>query len=266
MPRKRIRFAQNFLINEQLVSDLVNQSKLSENDIVYEIGPGEGVITQYLALIVKQVIAIEIDHTLVRALRIRFADNPKVQIHHADFLQYTIQHKSYKVFAAIPYNLTAEIMRKLTALENPPEEAYLILQEEAAMKFMGWPRQTEFSVLRQPFFEFQIMAEIAPENFEPVPAVQSVLLMFKKRDEPLLALGDFDLYQRFISHGFRSFRKDLKIAYKNVFTYTQWKRLAKDLGFPIKAKPSELKFQQWLGLFTFLRDNVSEDKKKKLIA
>ncbi len=265
MPRKRIQLAQNFLINEQLVRNLVEQSDLTKDDIVYEIGPGEGIITQHLASKVQQVIVIEYDIQLASKLQARFTNSSNVKVHQSDFLKFPIRHKSYKVFSNIPFNQTADIVHKLIEQEYPPEVAYLILQEEAAMKFAGRPNETEFSVLWKPLFEFHILTRIDPQNFDPVPAVQPVLFRLRHREEPLVDPSDMVLYRRFVRHGFESGKKNLKIAYKKIFTYTQWKRLAKDLRFPIGARPMELDLQQWLGLFAFLREHVTIERKPRLL-
>lgn len=261
MVRKRILFAQNFLKSRSLVERIITRSSISQSDIVYEIGPGDGVITSELAKKAKKVIAIEIDIDLINKLKDMFTKNPNVEIINADFMEYQINTPKYKVFSNIPFNITADIARKLLYSSNPPIDTYLILQKEAAMKFSGQPVETEFSVLIKPWFSFEIIWEFERSDFIPVPAVDVVLLHIKKRTPSLVAADDANIYRKFVKFGFEAWKKDLKIAYKNIFTYEQWKRLARENGFPINVTPSQLYFDQWLRIFQFFLRGIPNEKK-----
>lgn len=259
---RQICLAQNFLRSPKLARRLVGMSTIGPSDTVYEIGPGNGVITAALANVAREVIAIEKDPELVRRLRERFRAFDNVQIVEKDFLAYsfrtrrdalTIERRTsisqYKIFANIPYNITAQIVRKILYERSNLSEGYLILQKEAAKKFSGSPRETLFSVLAKPFFEFQILFQLRRTDFWPVPNVESVLLSIKRRARPLIEPRDVASYRDFVQYGFGRWKPNLKLAFKNVFTYRQWKRLAQDLDFPLNATPTELSFEQWLGLY-----------------
>jgi len=263
--RKRIKFAQNFFKDQKLVALIVSKSSINLKDIVYEIGPGEGIITKELAKRAGRVVAIEKDSTLVTCLRNKFRDNKVVEIKKGDFLKYKIKEKEYKIFSNIPFNITAEVVKRILFKENPPKEAYLVVQKEAAQKFSGSPMETESSILAKPWFTIKILRKFQRTDFEPVPGVDVVFLYIVKRKQPLVSPVDAEDYRRFVKFGFEGWKKNLKTAYKNVFTYEQWKRLAKNLSFPIKVRPSELKFEQWLELFKYFQTNVIESKKKIIL-
>ncbi len=258
--KKQIALAQNFLRSSKLVHSLLAVSSIGPDDIVYEIGPGRGIITAELAQIARKVIAIEKDPNLAQGLYERFQGVDNVQIVADDFLRYSIPDREYKIFANIPYNLTADIVRKILYTPPVPNEAYLVVQKEAAEKFSGSPRETQFSVLAKPLFEFCVLQELRRTDFEPVPRVDSVLLQIKKRDVALVQQEDARLYQRFVHYGFSTWRYSLKSIFKPVFSYEQWKRLSKDLHFPLDTIPSELTFEQWLGLFECFKQRVPGDK------
>lgn len=258
--RKQIALGQNFLKSPKLVRRLVRMSKIGVSDTVYEIGPGNGIITAALASVAKQVIAIEKDPELVCRLRERFRPVENVEIVEKDFLNYSFNIRripvgrqvpiaEYKIFASIPYNATAQIVRKILHQRSPLCEAYLIMQKEAARKFSGSPRETLFSILVKPFFELQILLQLKRTDFWPVPSVDSVLLSIKRRATPLIEAQGVGLYREFVQYGFRRWKPNLKLAFKNVFTYKQWKRLARDLDFPLNATATELSVEQWLGLY-----------------
>ena len=266
----RICLAQNFLTSPKLVRRLIGMSSIGPSDTVYEIGPGNGIITAALANVAGHVIAIEKDPEFVRRLRERFLAFDNVEIVEKDFLAYSFRtrrvngtravHSSeYKLFANIPYNITAQIVRKILDERSNLAEGYLILQKEAAKKFSGCPRETLFSILAKPFFEFQILSQVKRTDFWPMPNVDSVFLSIKRRTHPLIETHDVDLYRDFVQYGFGRWKPNLRLAFKKVFSYKQWKRLTRELKIPLNATPTELSFEQWLGLyhgFTTLRSEL----------
>ena len=201
--QRQICLALNFLRSPKLVRRLVGMSSIGPTDTVYEIGPGNGIITAALANVARQVIAIEKDPELVRRLRERFRPLANVEIVEKDFLAYSFRTRAhnrspsltverqrrtseYKIFANIPYNVTAQILRRILCERSDLGEAYLILQKEAGKKFSGSPRETLFSILAKPFFEFQIMSQLRRTDFWPVPNVDSVSLSIRRRARPYL--------------------------------------------------------------------------------
>jgi 23S rRNA (adenine-N6)-dimethyltransferase len=258
--KQPILLAQYFLRSSKLVHSLLDTSSIESCDIVYEIGPGRGIITVELAQIARKVIAIEKDPNLARQLCKRFQGVDNVQIIASDFLQYQIHDREYKIFANIPYNITTDLVRKILYTSPVPSAAYLVMQKEAAEKFSGNPSETQFSILAKPLFDIQIIRELRRTDFEPVPNVDSALLRIKKRRSSLIREEDAFLYQSFVRYGFGRWRNSLKLIFKPIFTYGQWKHLSKDLHFPLNAIPSKLTFEQWLGLFECFKQRVPSNK------
>jgi ribosomal RNA small subunit methyltransferase A len=257
---KQIALAQNFLRSSKLVRSLLDTSSIESSDTVYEIGPGRGIITAELAQRARNVIAIEKDPDLARQLCRRLARVRNVQIITTDFLQYHVPAREYKIFANIPYNITACIIRKILYTPPIPSEAFLIVQKEAAEKFSGSPDETQFSILAKPLFDIQIIRELRKTDFAPMPKVDSVLLRIKKRHPALLRREDAFLYRSFVRYGFGRRKNSLKLIFKPIFTYQQWKHLSKDLHFPLNAIPTKLTFEQWLGLFECFKQRVPKSK------
>lgn len=266
MVRKRILLAQNFFRDGLLITSIVANSSINKKDIVYEIGPGEGIITKELAERAGKVVAIEKDAILATQLRKKFNNKTNIQIYEADFLKHKIKDKEYKIFSNIPFNITAEVVKRIIFRENPPSETYLIIQKEAAEKFSGIPNETEVSVLSKPWFAFEILRKFNKTDFEPIPSVDVVLLHIARREQPLVSSVNARNYQKFVQFGFIAWKKDLKTAYNKVFTYEQWKHLSKNLSFSIKATPTELSFKQWLGLFEYFLIGVIDSKKTVILS
>ncbi len=255
--RRKVFLAQNFLKSPGLVRWLVARSSIGPYDVVYEIGAGKGIITAELARAAKRVVAVERDPKLVRRLRERFRGVENIEIVEKDFLQFSIREREYKIFANIPFSMTASIVRKILYTPPVPSEANLILQKEPARKFSGRPRETLFSLLAKPFFEFQIVAELRRTDFDPAPDVDSVHLRIARRSAPLVQHKDAALYREFVQYGFGRWKRYLRLALNPVFTYKQWKRLSQDLRFPLNATPTELTFEQWLGLFKAFKHRLA---------
>src|SRR5690349_639949 len=252
-PRKKVRFAQNCLRSSALVQRLVAMSTIGPSDTVYEIGAGGGIITAALARIAGRVVAIEKDPELVSSLRERCRPFHNVEIVEKDFLAWSFGTSEYKIFANIPFNLTSRIVRQILYEQTNVVESYLILQKEAARKFSGCPKETLVSILAKPFFEFQTLYQLRRTDFWPVPNVDSVLLVIKRRERPLIAVRDITAYREFVRYGFGRWKPNLKLAFKDVFTYKQWKWLARNLEFPFHATATELSVEQWLGLYYALK-------------
>src|SRR4030095_13948845 len=260
--RKRILFGQNFLKDRRVAERLVRLSSISATDVVYEIGPGSGIITAELARRAKKVIAIERDPSLVRRLRMRFAAHANVEIVECDFLKFRIrEHGDFKIFGNVPFGITAELMRKLAYEKPVASELFLVLQKEAAWKYSGRRVETLVSLLAKPSFEFELILGLRRTDFDPVPDVDSVLLKITRRPRPLIERGERPLYVEFIRRGFCSWRPSLRLAFKHDFGYKRWKHLAHELKFPVNAKPSELTFAQWLGLFDAFKSKQVRNEK-----
>lgn len=247
--RRSVRYAQNFLRSPQLVEYLLNGSSIAPDDLVYEIGPGKGIITERLARRCRQVVAIEKDPALAGELRGRSAGLSNVAVHEADFLDFPLPDTRYKVFASIPFNITTAIVTKLTMPPCAPEEAYLMVQREAAEKFVGQPRESLFAVLLKPWFEPAIIYHFRRGDFAPVPHVDVVMLRLRKRGPPLIGLADRQLFRDFVVYGFTARHRVLRETLAGLFRAHQGHQLGRTVGLGPDAPPSSVRFEQWLVLF-----------------
>ena len=135
--------SQNYLHSKRLVNELIAKSNITTSDLVLEIGPGKGIITEELVKCSKKVIAVELDRNLYLGLREKFSNTENLQLVNRDFLQTQLPAEEYKVFSNIPFNLTAEIIIKLLGASNPPNDMFIIMQYEAALKYSGEPYYAE---------------------------------------------------------------------------------------------------------------------------
>lgn len=261
----KIENSQNFLHSKKLVVKLIERSNINKNDIIIEIGPGKGIITKELSIKSKKVYGIEYDLHLYKKLKHMFSDIKNVEIIYENFLEFELPEKyKYKIFSSIPFNITAEILLKITSCSNPPKDTYIIIQEEAARKYAGNPYNNECmrSLLLKPYFDFEIIYKLKNTDFTPIPKVNSVLLHIKKRENILINQNEAELYRDFIAYVFSSSGKSIKERCKYIFSHKQLKRLSQDIGFQTTDSPVNLSFEQWLRIFQYFIVGVSIDKQR----
>ena len=251
--RPSVQLSQNFLTNSRLVASLLDRFDLGADSVVYEIGPGKGIITEQLALRFRRVIAIEKDQRLAASLMRKFGDWPNVTIHPGDFLGYPLPHNSYNVFANIPFNITAAIVTKLTTVENPPEVAYLAMQREAGRMFIGKPQESLRTILLKPWFETEIVHRFQRSDFAPAPRVDVVMLRLRKRGPPLVGEMDRPFFRNFVVYLFTHWQPAGANPLTNLFSGRQYAALERTLGTDLTARPTSLTFAQWLRLFERLK-------------
>lgn len=260
--RQRVLLSQNFLKDSRLVASLLDRFSLSSDSVVYEIGPGEGIITEQLALRYKQVVAIEKDRSLAEWLLRRFSDSPNVTIHCSDFLAYRLPGSPYNVFANIPFNITSAIVTKLTAAPRPPDIAYLAMQKEAADMFLGKPRESLRSILLKPWFEIEMVHRFRRDDFAPAPRVDVVMLRLRKRGPPLVNPSDRQYFRDFVAYVFTCWQPGADNPFKHIFTRQQLNYLIREMHFDPDTTPTRIPIEQWLNLFGQVKITGNERAKR----
>lgn len=260
--KNKLSHSQNFLKSSEFVCSLIDKTTISNKDLVVEIGSGKGVITLELAKKAGKVIGVEYDQKLAVNLKSKFVDNPKIEIVEADFLKWKLPIQSYKVFANIPFNTTSDIVKKLLNSPVSPEVAYLIMQDKAAERFIGYAvgENTQVSILLQPFYEMSILTKIDRRRFKPVPNVNIVLAKFEKRKNPVIDTKFLQNYRDFITYGYNQWQPTLLDAFKEVFTKKQLGIISRNLEISGK-KPSEVTVQDWVKMFNTFIKFVPADRK-----
>ena len=229
-------------------------STLGPDDLVVEIGPGDGAITAILLERCRHVIAVEKDPVQVERLDRRFAGERCLTLFAADVLDFPLPHSPYKVFASIPYNATAAIVGKLTTGTAPPEDIYLVMQREAAERFMGEPRETLAGLRIRPWFAPDIVHAFRRTDFRPVPAVDSVLLRLERRARPLVELSLRSRYENLVSALFSAWQPTVREAVQKVLPRRAAGEVCNALGSALGRKPGETDLETWIALFDLLVD------------
>jgi 23S rRNA (adenine-N6)-dimethyltransferase len=254
----RIAYAQTFLRSPQLVDRLIDRSGIEADDLVIEVGPGRGVITERLAVRCRQVLAVEQDPLLAEELRAQFAHAPNVALFAGDFLNFPLPLTTYKVFANIPFNITAAIVGKLTSGTSPPIDAYLAVQREAAARFMGTPQETLVAVLLKPWFEPTVVHHFRAADFVPRPGVEVVLLRLRRREAPLVAARDAALFGDFAAHVFTAWQPTVREALARILPRRHVADIERAVGVCLARPPSAIPFPAWVSLADTFRSTAGE--------
>ena len=217
------KLGQNFLIDEQVVRQIVAAAELSEADTVLEVGPGIGTLTQGLAESTAQVVAVELDTRLLPVLATTLEGYDNVRVVHGDILKVDIMEEvgvpNFKVCANLPYYITTPIIFALLEKRLPMERLVAMVQKEVAERMAAQPGGQEYgalSVAIQYYTEPEIAFIVPPTSFIPAPAVDSAVIVCKRREKPPVEVCDEALFFRVVKAAFSLRRKMLSNSLKNM--------------------------------------------------
>ena len=241
---------QHLLHSRAVAAELVRDAGIASDDLVVEIGAGDGRLTTELARRARRVDAIELDPGYALGLRERFADDPRVRVVHGDVREVRLPDHPFRAFGNIPFGVTNAVLRRL--LDDPRsslDRADLIVQWEAARKrTTPWP-STALNLGWLPWWELAIARRIPRSAFEPPPSVDAAMLRITRRRVPLLDPPRRDRYISFVRIGFAHPTWTIPRAMREVVPPLTWKRLARARGVPTDATPRELDAWDWVALF-----------------
>jgi 16S rRNA (adenine1518-N6/adenine1519-N6)-dimethyltransferase len=248
---------QNFLIEEDIVIQTVAGAKLTPADLVLEIGPGLGVLTEQLLKSAKKVIAVEVDKKAVAYLQVKFAPeikNGRLELVEKDILNLNLEELglksfNYKIVANLPYNITSFFLRRFLENEPKPAEMVLMLQKEVAERILSKIGQMNILAFSAQFFsEPSILFEVPREYFWPEPKVDSAVICLKLKKK--LPKVDQKSLFKLVKIGFSAKRKQLHNNLANGFKLenSKFKQIFKDFGWREDIRAQDLGVSDWIKL------------------
>ena len=218
------RLGQNFLINGEVIANIIDYAEISPKDTVIEIGPGVGFVTEQLIKHAKQVIAIELDEDAIRELEKLNA--PNLKIIHQDILKTDLSELcegKVKVVANIPYYITSPIIAHLLGEiddlnnknRNKITDILLMVQEEVARRMVATENSLSkqyglLTILSQFWADVEIKELVGRRSFFPAPKVNSALVKLIVREKPKLELTDYTHFRKTVKAAFSQRRKNIK--------------------------------------------------------
>lgn len=218
------RLGQNFLINGEVIANILDYAEVSPDDTVIEIGPGVGFVTEQLIKHAKQVIAIELDEEAIKELEKLNA--PNLTIIHKDILKTDLSELcegKVKVVANIPYYITSPIIAHLLGEvddlnnknRNKITDILLMVQEEVARRMVATEKSPSkqyglLTILSQFWADVEIKELVGRRSFFPAPKVNSALVKLVVREKPKLELTDYTHFRKTVKAAFSQRRKNIK--------------------------------------------------------
>ncbi len=220
------KFGQNFLIDTHVLEKIVDAADIGKDDLVLEIGPGIGTVTQYLCEAARQVIAVEIDRKLIKILKDTLLAYDNVEVINEDILKVDIAAlveeknggKPIKVVSNLPYYITTPIIMTLLEKRVPVTDMTLMMQEEVARRMQAIPGNKDYGALSLAvqYYSVPYIAAFVPQNcFMPRPNVGSAVVNLKCHKNPPVEVMDEELMFKLIKASFAQRRKTLQNGLTN---------------------------------------------------
>lgn len=261
------KFGQNFLIDTHVLDKIISAAGVTKDDMVLEIGPGIGTMTQYLAEAAGKVVAVEIDSNLIPILEETLASYDNVTVMNADVLKVDIKQlaeeynggRPIKVVANLPYYITTPIIMGLFEGDVPIDNITVMVQKEVADRMQVGPGSKDYGALSlavQYYAEPYIVANVPPNCFIPRPNVGSAVIRLTRHKTPPVDVQDAKLMFKLIRASFNQRRKTLQNGLNNSpeipFSKEQIVEAIESLGVSATVRGEALTLEQFAALANFL--------------
>lgn len=260
--RANKNLGQNFLINEEVVKNIVGCSNIEKEDLVIEIGPGLGTLTKYLLEKAGKVICIELDTKMLQILEDRFSLYNNFELINNDVLKVDLKNiiekekeegkiKNVKIVANLPYYITTPIIMKLLEEELELESITVMIQKEVADRLIATPGEKNTGAITYSVYYYadsKAIMEVPNSSFIPEPEVTSKVIKLNIRKEPVVKPKDKEKMFKIIKYAFMQKRKTLLNSLTNNGVFknkTQGTEILNSLGIKENVRPEELTLEQF---------------------
>jgi len=268
-PNKRL--GQNFLIDLNLMTGLVDSANISDRDIVLEVGCGTGSLTQALAANAGTVIAVEIDQSLAKIAQRELADKKNVQIINADVLESknTISgivanalasaRKKYTgrllLVANLPYNAACPVMLNLVTGRTTADAMYVTVQKEVADRMTTQPGSRDYgmlSIFLTATGDVRIMKVLKPTVFWPKPKVDSAMISYVRSKEKTKRIHNMQLFSQvtklFMGHRRKMLKACIKFAAGKLAEVHDWSRIFESCSVEPTSRPQQIPPEDYIAI------------------
>jgi 16S rRNA (adenine1518-N6/adenine1519-N6)-dimethyltransferase len=253
-PKKGL--SQNFLIDGNILKKIVQASGVQPGEVVVEIGPGPGALTEQLLEAGAIVIAVEKDRKLAEALT-RFGPN-RLTVHCADVLEFDLPvDRPVKVIGNLPYQITTPILAKFLPQRDKVESLTVMVQEEVARRMVAGPGSKTYghlSLFLKFFSEPKYNFSVGRNCFYPPPKVDSAIVTLTLSET--LPDVDEEPFWKMTRTAFQTRRKMLRRGLRDLYPSADVEAALKDLGLSVQSRPEDLSLDSFLGLFERLQHSI----------
>jgi len=256
------QFGQNFIVDENIINNIIAKSELDKNIMVIEIGPGAGSLTYKLAQASKNVLCYEIDTTLENVLKDNLKDLDNVDIIFKDFLKADVladlskyEFDKLYVVANLPYYITTPIITKIIEDDLPVDKIVVMVQKEVGDRFKALPNSKDYnslSIYLNYYYEVSKLMDISRNIFIPKPNVDSIIVCFKKRENGVKVKNE-KLFFQLVRDSFTQKRKNLRNNLKN-YDLVKIEKILNEMGLDLNVRAEALSIEQ----FVKIADGLNE--------
>ncbi|MEO8168411.1 MAG: 16S rRNA (adenine(1518)-N(6)/adenine(1519)-N(6))-dimethyltransferase RsmA, partial [bacterium] len=249
MIRPKKSLGQNFLRDDNIARNIVGSLHLQPEDVVLEIGPGEGALTKHLVPALSRLIVVEVDDRVIRRMEELYTAD-ELQILHQDFLKTDLAAISSKretdairIIGNIPYNITSPILFHILDNRSYVTDATLMMQREVARRLIAKPNTKDYGILAvftQLFSDVEILFDVSPSCFYPPPKVTSSLVRINILPSPRFTMSDEHFFRRMVRSVFGKRRKTLR----NSLSYFIDEIPSLPAEFDLGRRPEDLTIQE----------------------
>lgn len=252
--RANKKLGQNFLINEEIINQIIEKADVNKNDTIIEIGPGLGSLTAKLLENANKVIAIELDSNMSNILKERFCLYDNFELIEKDVLKVDLneiveKYDSVKVVANLPYYITTPIIMKLLEERLKLKSITVMVQKEVGERFCAVPNSKEYGAITisiNYYTKPEIIIDVPKENFEPMPEVDSCVIKLDVRNVPPVELKNEKDFFNLIKAGFSQRRKTINNSLASMgISKEKIKNVLEKLGIDSKLRAENLTMEQF---------------------
>ena len=266
------KFGQNFLIDSNILEEIIESAHVTKEDFVLEIGPGIGTMTQYLCEAAREVVAVEIDKNLIPILGDTLSAYNNVEVINEDILKVDIKSlaeeknggKPIKVVANLPYYITTPIIMGLFESHVPIDSITIMVQKEVADRMQERPGSKEYGALSlavQYYAKPEIMVNVPPSCFMPQPKVGSAVIRLTRHEQPVVDVEDERLLFQIIRASFNQRRKTLLNGLNNSSEIHLPKEMLEECIEELQVSPTirgeALSLEQFARLSNIIKSKLS---------
>lgn len=268
------KMGQNFLVDRNILNEIVSAAELSATDHVLEVGPGLGVLTERLLEKAGRVTAVEKDRALFDLLVERWSGEPCLTLIHADALELDFAELFHNnancLVSNLPYSVGTRVVMEAALLEKPPPRMLVLLQLEVAERIVATPGTTErgvLSVCLQQRYRTEIIRRVKAGSFWPRPDVVSALVRLKRHADHPMEPSEHRLFADLVRSAFQQRRKQLLTIFRRTAVLPphisqRFVIACEECGISPQTRAAELEVEQWCSLARNLSGSAAHERRE----
>lgn len=258
------KFGQHFLTDINIVNQMIEAASIKNEENIWEIGPGLGILTEQLIVKTKKLVAFEIDNDLIPILSKKY--NEKFMLVHKDILDvnwsdYLHENGTTKLVANIPYQITSPLLYKIVDYREHFSKIVIMIQKEVAERLSAKPANKNYGVLTiktQFYFNIELLCKVPASSFSPVPKVDSaVVVLTPRKDIP--DISNLDYFWALVESCFRNRRKTLRNNLIPFVNSSEMMKLLETIPIDLNRRGETLSEEEYIGLYLFLSSSINSN-------